>query len=203
MCALRVVVLALAGAAALAVGGASGAVASPVPVPPPSAGTGGGNITSFGFTVTPERIAPGGTVTLGATECEAATVTASSGIFDPVILEEGLPGTATVFEDAKPGAEYEVVFDCQGERGTALVTVAPAEDAGAARPPGGTRTEAPGHRPPPEVKPGGGVTAGTGGSLPGGLDPVRAAAGSLLVAAAAGGAGVLLVRRRRTARNSG
>ncbi|MEU8760544.1 hypothetical protein [Streptomyces sp. NPDC048659] len=85
-------------------------------------GTGHG-ITSFGFSVTPETVAPGGTVTLKADGCQVPTVTVESGIFDTVTLTEGREGTATVDVDAKAGARYEIAFDCKGERGTAPLTV--------------------------------------------------------------------------------
>lgn len=158
-----------------------------------------GDVTSFGFTVTPEDIAPGGTVTLNATECQSPVVTASSGVFDEVTLSEGLPATAKVSEDAEPGAEYDVVFDCAGERGTATLTVGPAT----VRPSPGTDTgshtgtgkhpDAGTHPPTLPSKPGSGVKAGAGGSLTG-LSPTQIALGSLLVAGAVGG-GVMLLRR--------
>ncbi|MFE0773217.1 hypothetical protein [Streptomyces sp. NPDC058861] len=85
---------------------------------------GTGTVTSFGFSVTPETVAPGGTVTLASEGCEVPSVTVTSGVFDTVTLEEGRPGTATVDSDAKAGARYEIAFDCQGERGTAALTVA-------------------------------------------------------------------------------
>ncbi|MFC8900659.1 hypothetical protein [Streptomyces cinereoruber] len=83
-----------------------------------------GTVTSFGFSATPETVVPGGTVTLTSEGCEAPSVTAASGVFDTVTLEEGRPGTATVDSDAKPGARYEITFDCAGERGTTSLTVA-------------------------------------------------------------------------------
>lgn len=83
-----------------------------------------GTVTSFGFSATPETVVPGDTVTLASEGCEAPSVTAASGVFDTVTLEEGRPGTATVDSDAKPGARYEITFDCAGERGTTSLTVA-------------------------------------------------------------------------------
>ncbi|MFZ4300643.1 hypothetical protein ACOZE3_22370 [Streptomyces cinereoruber] len=83
-----------------------------------------GTVTSFGFSATPETVVPGDTVTLTSEGCEAPSVTAASGVFDTVTLEEGRPGTATVDSDAKPGARYEITFDCAGERGTTSLTVA-------------------------------------------------------------------------------
>ncbi|MFI9120023.1 hypothetical protein ACIGW0_11615 [Streptomyces bikiniensis] len=82
-----------------------------------------GAVTSFGFSATPATVAPGGTVTLTSEGCEVPSVTATSGAFDTVTLEEGRPGTATVDSDAEPGARYEVTFDCAGERGTTSLVV--------------------------------------------------------------------------------
>ncbi|MER7660159.1 hypothetical protein [Streptomyces sp. NPDC096193] len=181
MRALRVASLALAGTTAALALGAPAALAED-----------GGTVTSFGFTVSPEDVEPGGTVTLNATECESPTVTASSGVFDTVTLSEGLPATATVFEDAEPGAEYDVTFDCEGEKGTTTLSVGGAED-DHTPPSTGTHTS-PTYGPSGLTKPGGGVQAGSGGSLSG-LSPTQIALGSLLVAGAVGG-GVVMLRRR-------
>ncbi|WP_330298142.1 hypothetical protein [Streptomyces sp. NBC_00503] len=134
------------------------------------------NVTSFGFTVSPTTVAPGGTVTLNATGCQEPLVKASSGIFDAVELNEGKPATAKVDADAKPGAQYEVTFDCKGEKGTTTLTVAGHST--------GTGTTTPSK----------GVKAGLGGGA-GGLNGTEIAAGSALLAAALGG-GVYLMRRR-------
>ncbi|MEU9607096.1 hypothetical protein [Streptomyces sp. NPDC048057] len=94
----------------------------------------GADVTSFGFTVTPQTVAPGGTVTLNATECAVPTVTASSGVFDTVTLTDGQPATARVFDEAEPGVEHVVTFDCKGERGSAKIVVegaGPTADRGA------------------------------------------------------------------------
>ncbi|MFE5856324.1 hypothetical protein ACFQ61_24360 [Streptomyces sp. NPDC056500] len=157
------------------------------------------NVTSFGFTVTPEDIAPGGTVTLNATDCESPLVTASSGVFDAVTLSEGLPGTATVSEDAEPGTEYDVVFDCEGERGTTTLSVSgpgarPSSSIGPHSQVGTHPTTGPRTPSVPIGKPDGGVRAGAGGSLPG-LEPAHVVLGSFLIVAAVGG-GVVLLRRR-------
>ncbi|QIP88051.1 hypothetical protein GLX30_33075 [Streptomyces sp. Tu 2975] len=138
-----------------------------------------GDITSFAFSVSPSTVEPGGTVTLTATECPAKKVTVSSEVFETVTVHDGGPATAKVDKDAKPGAEYKVVFDCKGEKGHAPLTIATGS--------GGTH-------PPATVKPGGGAHAGTGGSVsdPG---PARSVAGWALVACALGG-GVYLLRRR-------
>ena len=113
MRAIRVASLALIGTAALALG-APAAVA---------ADDDGNSATSFGFTATPATVAPGGTVTLNATECEAPTVTASSGVFETVTLNEGQSATTKIAADAKPDAKYDVTFDCKGEKGTAPLTI--------------------------------------------------------------------------------
>ncbi|MFB7027819.1 MULTISPECIES: hypothetical protein [unclassified Streptomyces] len=101
-----------------------GAAAVMTAGPAALADEGAGAVTPFGFSVTPETVAPGGTVTLASEGCEVPSVTVTSGVFDTVTLEEGRPGTATVDSGAKAGARYEITFDCQGERGTAALTVA-------------------------------------------------------------------------------
>jgi hypothetical protein len=112
MRAIRIAFLSLVGAAAL------------VPFAPVAQAQDGGDVTSFAFSVSPESVAAGGTVTLKASECAAKTVTVSSGVFDPVTLTDGTPGKAQVREDAEPGAAYEATFDCKGEKGYATLTVA-------------------------------------------------------------------------------
>ncbi|MFE9563478.1 hypothetical protein ACFYM0_20475 [Streptomyces sp. NPDC006487] len=138
------------------------------------------NVTSFGFTVSPATVAPGGTVTLNATECQEPLVKVSSGVFDAVELNEGKSATVKVDADAKPGARYEVTFDCKGEKGTTTLTVA-GHSTGTGT---GTGTTAPSK----------GVKAGLGGGA-GGLNGTEIAAGSALLAGALGG-GVFLMRRR-------
>ncbi|MET7617820.1 hypothetical protein [Streptomyces sp. NPDC005408] len=184
---IRVASLALIGTAALALGG------------PAALADDGSNVTSFGFTVTPTTVAPGGTVTLNATECEVPTVTATSGIFDTVTLNEGLPATAKIAEDAKPDADYDVTFDCKGEKGTTPLTVTGGSDAHTG---GKEPTEPPDTLEPPETtgttemkKPGGGVKGGNGGSFAE-LSPTQIGVGSALIAGALAGGGVLLLRRR-------
>ncbi|MFE7136081.1 hypothetical protein ACFVIM_35075 [Streptomyces sp. NPDC057638] len=124
MRAIRVTSLALLGTAVFAVG-APGALAD-------ENGGGGGlgaDLTSFRFTVVPERVAPGGTVTLSATECLAPAVTASSPAFETVTLGAGTPATVRIPLTARPGTTYGVIFDCQGEHGLARLMVAPADTA--------------------------------------------------------------------------
>ncbi|KOX25757.1 MULTISPECIES: hypothetical protein [unclassified Streptomyces] len=100
-----------------------GAAAVMAAGPAALAAEGDGAVTSFGFSVTPATAAPGATVTLTSEGCEVPSVTVTSGVFDTVTLEEGRPGTATVDSDARAGAQYEITFDCEGERGTATLTV--------------------------------------------------------------------------------
>ncbi|MCT4353194.1 hypothetical protein M5362_08630 [Streptomyces sp. Je 1-79] len=142
----------------------------------------GQNITSFGFSVSPSTVAPGGTVTLKSDACEAPSVTVTSGIFETVTLTEGRAGTATVDVEARIGAEYQVTFDCKGEKGTAALVVAG----------GSTGTSTGGHDTGAQK----GVKAGFGGGA-GQLGAVEAATGTALIAGALGGGGVLLLRRRR------
>ncbi|WP_329380465.1 hypothetical protein OG625_14980 [Streptomyces sp. NBC_01351] len=170
MRAIRVASVALLSTAALA-------LAAPLA----SANDGGTtpNVTSFGFTVSPATVAAGGTVTLNATGCQEPQVKVSSGVFDAVELNEGKSATAKVDVDAKAGAQYEVTFDCKGEKGTTTLTVAGA----ATTKPGGT------------TAPDKGVKAGLGGGAGGGLNTSAIAVGSALLAGAVGG-GVLLMRRR-------
>ncbi|MET8504961.1 hypothetical protein ABZV60_09945 [Streptomyces sp. NPDC004787] len=140
----------------------------------------GHDITSFGFSVTPSTVAPGGTVTLKADGCQVPTVKVESGVFDTVTLNEGHQGTATVDFDAKVGAQYEITFDCKGERGTTTLTIA---DGG-------------GHRPAPTTGPHKGVKAGFGsGGGDGGIGATEAVTGGVLIAGALGAA-VVLMRRR-------
>ncbi|WP_030762110.1 hypothetical protein [Streptomyces griseus] len=156
---------------------ATAAVALSAPAAPAEDGI-GRNITSFGFSVTPRTVAPGGTVTLTSDGCEVPSVTVTSGVFDTVTLTEGRPGSATVDADARIGAEYEIAFDCKGERGTTTLTVAPAP------------------APPAPPAPHKGVKAGFGGSTgSGALGAAELAAGAALIAAALGTA-VVLTRRR-------
>ncbi|CAM5239606.1 hypothetical protein [Streptomyces tanashiensis] len=146
------------------------------------AGDGNNNITSFGFSVTPATITPGGTVTLTSDGCEVPSVTVTSGVFDTVTLTEGRPGTATVDVDAKAGAQYEITFDCKGERGTTPLTIAQGGDTG-------THTGA--HK---GVKAGYGTTAASGTDTDG-LGTTEVVTGVLLIAGALGAA-VVLTRRR-------
>lgn len=160
------------------------------------AGTGSGSgsgkgITSFGFSVSPSTVTPGGTVTLMSEGCEVPSVTVESGVFDTVTLHEGVPGTATVDAEAKAGAEYEVTFDCAGERGTTPLTIT--EGPGGHSSGGhstGVDTPADTHTDSGAQK---GVRAGFGGAS-GELGTAEVVTGTALIAGALGG-GLLLLRR--------
>ncbi|MET9610476.1 hypothetical protein ABZZ17_36280 [Streptomyces sp. NPDC006512] len=81
-------------------------------------------ITSFGFTITPSTVAPGAQTVLSVTGCDAAFATVSSGIFDTVSIARGQTARVTVDRDARRGAVYSVAFTCNGETGSADVTIA-------------------------------------------------------------------------------
>ncbi|WP_392897450.1 hypothetical protein [Streptomyces sp. LN699] len=180
-------------------------------------------ITSFGFTITPSTVAPGGQTVLSVTGCDAAFATASSGVFDTVSIARGQTARVTVDRDARVGALYSVSFTCNGETGSADLTIA----GGTARPTtsstvGVRRPPAPMPPPPPAVvptrtptrsagvtptrsvsrpassAPGLGVRGGLGGSVAG-MDPVELGLGAALVLAGAAGTTYAL-RRRRSAR---
>ncbi|WP_265863233.1 hypothetical protein [Streptomyces sp. SKN60] len=162
-------------------GGAPPKDAFPKDTAPKDGGT-GHNITSFGFSVTPSTVAPGGTVTLKADGCEVPSVKVESGVFDTVTLNEGHQGTATVDFDAKVGAQYEVTFDCKGERGTTTLTIA-----------GGG-----GHKPDTSTGARKGVRAGFGSGGTDGIGTTETVTGGVLIAGALGAAVVLMRRREPT-----
>ncbi|MER5890589.1 hypothetical protein ABT160_42755 [Streptomyces sp. NPDC001941] len=170
-----------ASAALLAATTAAVALGAPAALAAP---TGERDVTSFGFSVTPSTIAPGGTVTLASNGCEVPSVNVSSGVFDTVTLNEGHSATAKVDWDAKRGAQYQVTFDCKGEKGTTTLTIA-----------GGSghddRWDHNDHRR--------GVKAGLGGAN-GGLGTTEVLVGSALIA---GALGVVVVRTRRRADGRG
>lgn len=157
--------------------------------------------------VSPGSVRPGSTVHLTLENCDDQSARADGGgAFGPTNLAEKEPGmfegSATVFSDAKPGAEYEVKFWC-GSRpdGAASVTIAdgsPGEPSG--RPTHHDPKDRPSHDPAHEpTRPSHGTRGGEGGSIAG-MSTTTAVAGAGLLAAAAGG-GVYAMRRR--ARNSG
>ncbi|WP_030686615.1 hypothetical protein [Streptomyces globisporus] len=164
-----------------------GAVAVVTVAPLATADDGDHDITSFGFSVTPATIAPGGTVTLTSDGCEVPSVTVTSGVFETVTLSEGRPGTATVDLDAKVGTQYEITFDCKGERGTTRLTIAQGDTGGNTGHDTGTHAGA--HK---------GVKAGYGTAASGadadGLGATELVTGVLLIAGALGAA-VVLTRR--------
>ncbi|MEW1697443.1 MULTISPECIES: hypothetical protein [unclassified Streptomyces] len=174
-----------------------GAAVVAVTAPTALADEGDHGITSFGFSATPATVAPGGTVTLTSEGCEVPSVTVTSGIFETVTLTEGRTGTATVDAAAAAGTEYEITFDCKGERGTTKVTVAHG-DTGGYRPEhdtGGYRPEHDNGMPPGAHK---GVKAGYGtatATAPEGLGTAEVVIGVLLIAGALGAA-ITLTRRR-------
>ncbi|MDQ0947841.1 hypothetical protein QFZ24_001764 [Streptomyces phaeochromogenes] len=128
------------------------------------------NITSFGFNVSPTTIAAGGRVSLSVNGCKSDTKV-SSGVFDTVTIPKGQgSATATVDWDAKPGAVYEVTFQCGNESGHTDLTIA------TGRP--NDPTPAPVHR---------GVKAGVGGSA-GGFDAGEIGLGAALIAGSVGAA---------------
>ncbi|MEU6903021.1 hypothetical protein [Streptomyces virginiae] len=148
-------------------------------------------VTSFGFTLTPSTVAPGGQVVLAVSGCNAAYSTASSGVFDTVSISRGQTVRVTVDRDARPGALYSVSFTCNGETGSADLTIA----GGTARPTtSSTRTGTATAPAPVTTGPALGVRGGLGGSVAG-MDPVELGAGAGLFLAAAGGTAYALRRR--------
>ncbi|KAA0921499.1 MULTISPECIES: hypothetical protein [Streptomyces] len=141
------------------------------------------DITSFGFDVAPSTIAAGGRVTLSVEGCRK-TAKVTSGVFDTVTLHKGQStATATVDWDARPGAVYEVTFQCGHESGRTDLTIA------------GGRPDDPTH--PPVHR---GVKAGIGGAA-GGFDPGEIGLGAALIAGSVGAA--YHWSRRRTGGHGG
>ncbi|WP_419993234.1 hypothetical protein [Streptomyces boninensis] len=165
---------------------------------PEAAGQGGdGDITSFGYSVSPKKVKAGGQVDLTVQDCTDSEATARSGIFDRTTL--GMPGAVqsarvTVDWDAKPGAQYSVIFTCGKETGRTTLTVSGTSSgsaspeptspsprtgstsrpkpSGSATPaaPGGTRTT---------PAPSGSGAAGSTGSTPAPAAPTAPARGGL------------------------
>ncbi|MEV6689166.1 hypothetical protein AB0N28_28130 [Streptomyces sp. NPDC051130] len=81
-------------------------------------------VTSFAFAITPSTVAPGGQVVLSVSGCNSAFATSSSGVFDTVSIARGQTARVTVDRDARPGALYSVTFTCNGETGSADLTIA-------------------------------------------------------------------------------
>lgn len=156
-------------------------------------------ITSFSFSITPSTVAPGGQVVLSVSGCNAAFATASSGVFDTVSIARGQTVRVTVDRDVRRGAVYSVSFTCNGETGSADLTIA----GGTSQPTtssttGASQNTIPG--PSPSFTPGAslGVRGGLGGSVAG-MDSRELGAGAGLSLAAAGGI-AYMIRRRSTGR---
>ncbi|MEO3762451.1 hypothetical protein [Streptomyces sp. B8F3] len=118
---MRIISTALAAAAV-------GAVAAGLTATVATAQGNDDNITTFGFSVTPKTVKPGGKVELTVTEC-GKEATASSAVFDRTTLGTGgaiQSAQVRVDLDAKPGASFEVTFTCGDESGTAPLTIAAA-----------------------------------------------------------------------------
>ncbi|WP_404953702.1 hypothetical protein [Streptomyces sp. 147326] len=154
-------------------------------------------VTSFGFTLTPSTVAPGGQTVLAVSGCNAAYATASSGVFDTVSIQRGQTVRVTVDRDARRGAVYSVSFTCNGETGSADLTIA----GGTTRPTTSstrtatiTATRAANPANATVATSARGVRGGLGGSVAG-MDPVELGAGAGLFLAAAGGTAYALRRR--------
>ncbi|MFE0798331.1 hypothetical protein ACFW4O_38665 [Streptomyces mutabilis] len=138
---------------------------------------------TYGFTLSPATVAPGGEVTLGvgraAGGCKGR-VTVSSPVFDTVTIpRHEYSATARVDRDARRGAVYEVKFACDGRSETLNLTIA------------GGHSGHPTHHPRHPDK---GVHAGEGGSVAG-LDVKEIGLGALLIAGSVGAAYHLSRRR--------
>ncbi|MFE0867767.1 hypothetical protein [Streptomyces rochei] len=147
------------------------------------AGAAPGHGSTFGFTVSPAVVAPGGEVTLGvgraAGGCKGR-VTVTSPVFDPVAIpRHEYSATAQVDRDARRGAVYDARFSCEGRTETLELTIA------------GGHSGHPTHEPRHPEK---GVHAGEGGSVAG-LDVKEIGLGSLLIAGSVGAAWHLSRRR--------
>ncbi|MDT0347189.1 hypothetical protein [Streptomyces litchfieldiae] len=145
--------------------------------------------TSFGFSVSPASVRPGGAVDLTVTNCTRFEATASSAVFDEVVL--GMPGQlqtarTTVDADARVGQKYDVTFTCGNETGVATLTIIN----GTTSP---TPTTTATTTATTTVLPTRGAQAGVGGSQSN--NDTMLVAGAGLTAAAVIGA-VLLARRR-------
>ena len=147
--------------------------------------------TSFGFSLTPSTVAPGGQVVLAVSRCDAAYATASSGVFDTVSIARGQTVRVTVDRDARRGAVYSVSFTCNGETGSADLTIA----GGTSPPTARSTTGAPQRTVGTTTDTGAGaVRGGLGGSVAG-ADPLELGAGAALFVAAAGGTAYAWRRR--------
>lgn len=193
-------------AIALLSAGATGAVLALGALGAPAVTAAEARQTSFGFFVTPSTVAPGGQTLLSVIGCNAAYSTASSGVFDTVSIARGQTVRVTVDRDARPGAVYSVSFTCDGETGSADLTIAggsarptTSSTQGATAPPRAATTppRSVTTTPPRSVTASSstlGVRGGLGGSIAG-MDPVELGAGVGLFLAAAAGTAYTLRRR--------
>ncbi|MEV8531321.1 hypothetical protein [Streptomyces sp. NPDC051211] len=168
----------------------------------PAGGPPAARITSFGFAITPSTVAPGASTVLSVTACNSAFATAYSGVFDSVSIPRGQTVRVTIDRDARPGAQYSVAFTCNGETGSADLTIAggnstpTARSTATSRPTSGivprstTTPTTTGTRTAP-----GAVRGGVGGSRTG-MDAAKIGAGAALFLA--GVAGTVYAVRRRT-----
>ncbi|KOY55396.1 hypothetical protein [Streptomyces sp. XY332] len=186
-------------ATALLSAGATGAVLALGVLGAPSATAAEAQpVTSFGFAITPSTVAPGGRTVLSVTGCNAAYATVSSGVFDTVSIARGQTARVTVDRDARRGAVYSVSFTCNGETGSADLTIT----GGTTRPTTSSTSTATArsNTSVTSTSTGGaslGVRGGLGGSVAG-MDTRELGAGTGLFLAAAGGTAYAL--RRRSAR---
>ncbi|MFI9063284.1 hypothetical protein ACIGQE_15580 [Streptomyces sp. NPDC053429] len=158
-------------------------------------------VTSFAFAITPSTVAPGGQVVLSVSGCNSAFATSSSGVFDTVSIARGQTARVTVDRDARPGALYSVTFTCNGETGSADLTIAGATS----RPTTSSTVGPPRRLPLPPTAPTApaapatgsaalGVRGGLGGSVAG-MDLLEFGIGAGFVLAAVAGTGYVLRRR--------
>ncbi|MET9390313.1 hypothetical protein ABZY20_07840 [Streptomyces sp. NPDC006624] len=145
----------------------------------------------FGFSVEPSTVAPGDEVTLSVERNRACRGEAAvnSPVFDMVTIPPRESWTTAVVDwDARPGAVYDVHFECDESSGTARLTI----DDGPTPPP----TPHPTH---PKHHPHKGVHAGEGGTLAG-FDLKELGLGAALIAGSLGAA--YHFARRRTGEDS-
>ncbi|MER5934735.1 hypothetical protein [Streptomyces sp. NPDC002054] len=90
----------------------------------PAGGPPAARKVTFGFAIIPSTVEPGGTTELSVTACDAAFATVSSGVFDSVSIPRGQTVRVTIDRDARRGAQYSVAFTCNGETGSADLTIA-------------------------------------------------------------------------------
>ncbi|WP_405757985.1 hypothetical protein [Streptomyces sp. NBC_00073] len=180
-------------ATALLSAGATGAVLTLGVLGAPSATAAEAQpVTSFGFAITPSTVAPGGQTVLSVSGCNAAYATASSGVFDTMSIARGQTARVTVDRDARRGAVYSVSFTCNGETGSADLTIT-----GGTSRPTTSSTSASTSRSAASQGASLGVRGGLGGSVAG-MDSRELGAGAALFLAAAGGTAYALRRRAST-----